>query len=109
MEINDFDLSIQERADRYAGHPYEEGESPVITHRRKAYFDGIRDQMEIDTRVIHQINEEWQQRFAAQKTELIDKACAWLDEINSISYTSHSLTINTELFRRAMEEIKLKS
>lgn len=50
--------TIEERADKYIGHPFEVDESSPITMARHSYIQGATEQRNID----------------------IDKACEWLKE-----------------------------
>lgn len=75
------ELTLQERADNYAGHAYELGEDPAVTMERDAYSMGALDQMKIDAGAMRKLNEEWERNLDAQRAELIDKAYGWWSKV----------------------------
>ena len=96
----------KEYADNYIGHSQDIDESLSITIKRNAFIDGfkcVKEKLEI------KYFELFKKARQEDKQELIEKACRWLDSINTDYYMDSGIFQMNDLirdFKKYLEDLK---
>lgn len=114
-------MTIEERADAYVGHPEEIDEFTSATIKRDAYIRGAKEQKAIDDEKLSRFKSSWEREAQINHNDennykqgfhdAIEKACDWFDTyLMEIGYPddwlrdSPNVESGKEKFRKAMEE-----